>query len=93
MELVRVLDVKPLHDFVVRVWFTNGTDREIDLEKYLHGPVFAGIRANPDVFRTVSVTEGRTIGWGDYADIDPDTLYHDLTPAWDEVSQEELAAA
>ena len=93
MELVRVMNVKPLHDFVVHVWFTNGTDREIDLDKYLHGPIFDEIRSDPDVFRTIKVTEGRTIGWGDYADIDPDTLYYDLTPAWAEVSEEELAAA
>lgn len=91
MELVRVINVKPLHDFVVHVWFTNGTDREINLEKYLHGPVFDGIRTDPDVFRTIRVTEGRTIGWGEYADIDPDTLYHDLIPAWAE--EGELLAA
>lgn len=92
MEMVGVNDVKPLHDFVVHVWFTNGTDREVDLEKYLHVPVFEEIRSNPEVFRAVKVTECRTIGWGDEVDIDPDTLYHDLTPAWAEKSELELTA-
>ncbi len=91
MELVRVKDVKPVRGFVVHVSFSNGTEREIDLEKYLHGPVFEEIRSNPEVFRSVKVTEGRTIGWGDDVDIDPDTLYYDLTPAWAEKSEIELA--
>ena len=91
MELVRVKDVKPIRDFVVHVWFTDGTDREIDLERYLHGPVFEPIRSNPEIFRSVKVTEGKTIGWGDDVDIDPDTLYYDLTPAWAEKTELELA--
>ena len=89
MKLVRVKDVKPVRDFVVHVMFSDGTERDIDLDKYLHGPVFKEIRSNPEVFRSIHVTEGRTIGWGDFADIDPDTLYYDLTPAWAET---ELAA-
>jgi hypothetical protein len=92
MELVRVKNVKPVSGHTVHVWFTNGTERDIDLEKYLHGPVFDEIRSNPEVFRTVKVTEGRTIGWGDEVDIDPDTLYHDLTPAWAEEPEVEIAA-
>ncbi|MGB7069373.1 MAG: DUF2442 domain-containing protein [Pyrinomonadaceae bacterium] len=85
MELVRVRDVKPLHDFVVHVWFSNDTDREIDLDKYLRGPVFEEIRSNPDVFRSIKVDKRmKTICWENGADIDPDTLYHDLTPAWAE---------
>lgn len=92
MELVRVINVKPLRDFVVRVWFSNGTDREIDLEKYLRGPVFERVRSNPEAFRSIRVTEGRTIGWGDDLDIDPDTLYHDLMPAWAEKAEIELRA-
>jgi len=91
MELVRVKDVSPLHDFVVHVWFTNGTERDIDLEKYLHGPVFEEIRSNREAFRAVTVTQGRTIGWGNDVDIDPDTLYHDLTPAWAEKSEHEFS--
>ena len=93
MELVRVRNVVPVEGFVVHVWFTNGTERDIDLKKYVsRGTVFENIRSNPEVFRSIRVTEGRTIGWGDYADIDPDTLYHDLVPAWAEVEEAELVS-
>jgi hypothetical protein len=92
MELVRVTNVESKDGFTVHVWFTNGTERDIDLEKYLRGPVFERLRTDPDQFRTVHVTEGRTIGWGDDLDIDPDTLYHDLKPAWMEIEELELPA-
>lgn len=92
MDLIRVKDVKPLHDFVVRVWFTNNTEREIDLDKYLRGPVFEEIRSNPAIFRSIRVdARMKTICWDNGADIDPDTLYHDLTPAWAEVTDVEFA--
>ena len=92
MELVRVTRVEPRVHFNVYVWFTDGTEREIDLEKYLNGPLFERVRSDPDQFKTVHVTESRTIGWGDDLDIDPDTLYYDLTPAWMESEQVEIAA-
>jgi len=91
MKLVRVKEVKPLHDFVVRVDFTDGSKRDIDLEKYLHGPVFENVRNSPEVFRRIRVTESKTIGWDHDLDIDPDTLYYDLVPAWAEESELELA--
>ena len=92
MKMVRVKDVKPVRGFVVRVWFTDGTDREIDLGRYIaSGDVFKEIRSNPNVFRTIIVTEGRTIGWGDYADICPDVLYHDLPLATATIREKELA--
>jgi len=39
------------------------------------------------VFRSVKV-EGGTIAWDNGADIDPDVLYYNLTPAWMETEQE-----
>lgn len=80
---VRVRSVEVLAGFSVRLRFSDGSSRDVDLEKYLHGPVFDGIRNNPDVFRSVRVDErGGTICWENGADIDPDVLYHGLTPAW-----------
>jgi hypothetical protein len=61
--------------------FDDGTRKEIDLEPYLHGPVFEPIRRDLSVFRSVKVEEG-TITWANGADIDPDVLYHNLRPAW-----------
>ncbi len=74
--------------------FTDGTVREVDLEKYLHGPVFQQIREDPDVFRSLKVDEKMgTIYWDSGADIDPDVLYQGLTPAWMERGAKESKVA
>lgn len=91
MKLVRIQSVKPLHDFVVSLNFTDGTRREINLEPYLRGKVFENIRQNPAVFRELKIDERMgTIVWENGADIDPDVLYHDLKPAWAEEKELEL---
>ncbi len=91
MKLVRVQSVKPIHDFIVFVEFTDGTNREIDLEPFLRGKVFEKIRKNPSVFQAMKIDERMsTIVWENGADIDPDVLYHDLKPAWAEEKELEL---
>ncbi len=90
MKLVRIRRVEPLQGYTVRLEFTNGTSREVDLERYLHGPIFQPVRDNPEMFRAVYV-EGGTIAWPNGADIDPDVLYHGLTPAW--MAEAETAGA
>ena len=78
---VRVRDVEPLDEFKARIEFEDGTIKEIDLEPYLHGPIFEPIRQDSSVFRSIKV-KGGTIAWDNGADIDPDVLYYDLKPAW-----------
>ncbi len=81
--LVRIRAVAPLEGFVVRLAFTDGTSGEIDLEKYLRGPIFEPLRNDPARFREVAADPvAGTICWPNGADIDPDVLYHDLSPAW-----------
>ena len=80
-RLVRVRVVEPLEGFRVHLEFKDGTQKEIDLEPYLHGPIFEPIRSDPAMFRSMKV-EGGTIAWDNGADIDPDVLYYGLTPAW-----------
>ena len=84
--LVRVRSVELLQEFWVLVIFSDGTKREIDLEPYLHGPIFEPIRGNPAIFRSLKV-EGSTIAWDNGADIDPDVLYYELKPAWMEQAE------
>ncbi len=80
---VRIRAVEPLKDFQVRLEFTDGTTKEIDLQRYLHGPIFEPIRTDPQRFRSVKVDPRMgTLAWDNGADIDPDVLYKDLTPAW-----------
>jgi hypothetical protein len=81
--LVRAKSVTPRQNFMVEVVFEDNTTRAIDLEKYLHGPVFESIRNNAEVFRSVQVEDG-VLTWhtGEMTvDIDPDVLYYDLRPA------------
>jgi hypothetical protein len=85
--LVRVQSAKPLKGFQVRLEFEDGTQKDVDLEPYLHGPVFEEIRNNPAVFRSMGI-DGGTVAWPNGADIDPDVLYYGLKPAWSEVEQE-----
>jgi Protein of unknown function (DUF2442) len=85
---VRIRAVEPLKDFQVRVEFTDGTTKEIDLQRYLHGPIFEPIRTDPQI-RSVKVDPRMgTLIWDNGADIDPDVLYQDLTPAWMESEPE-----
>ena len=89
--MVRVKSVEPLDSFRVRLGFTDGSSKEIDLEPYLRGPVFEPIRKDPKMFREVSVDHrAGTIVWPNGADIDPDVLYLGLKPAWMEAEEEEL---
>lgn len=80
-RLVRVRGVEPLDGFHVRLSFEDGTQREVDLECYLHGPIFDSIRRDPAVFRSVGVDHG-VVAWPNGADIDPDVLYYGLKPVW-----------
>ena len=78
---VRVRTIQPTQNYKVVFTFDNGVRREIDLEPYLHGPIFEPIRLDPAVFRSAMVAGG-TIAWDNGADIDPDVLYYNLKPAW-----------
>lgn len=84
--LVRVRAVEPLEGFHVRLEFEDGTQKDVDLEPYLHGPIFEEIRNNPAVFNSMRI-EGGTVAWSNGADIDPDVLYYGLEPAWSEVKK------
>lgn len=85
-QFIRVRSVKVLNKFIVRLEFTDDTDREIDLEPYLHGPIFEPIRNDADMFNSVKVDKRMgTIVWDNGANIDPDVLYYSLKPAWMEM--------
>lgn len=84
-QLIRVQSVEPLDAPRIRVIFTNGEQREIDLTPYIAtGPIFAPVRTNPSFFQSV-VVDGGTLTWPNGADIDPDVLYHGGTPPWAQV--------
>ena len=81
--MLRIRSVKPLEKFRVRLEFTDGRQKTIDLEPYLQGPIFEQLRDDPALFRTLRVDEELgTIVWKNGADIDPDVLIRDKIPAW-----------
>lgn len=78
---VKVKSAEPLDEFKMWIIFEDGVTKEVDLAKYLRGSIFKAIREDRELFRNVHI-EGGTIAWPNGADIDPDVLYYDLTPAW-----------
>lgn len=90
-EMVRVKHVEVLDGFKVNLTFTDGSNKVVDLEKFLWGPVFEPLRQSSELFRAVRVDdEAGTIVWPNGADIDPDVLYLGLKPAWMEAEEEAL---
>lgn len=86
--LPRIVSAEIVHDFVVRLTFTDGVVREVDLDPLLRGPVFQELREDPARFRQMRVdSEFGTIVWPNGADMDPDVLHGDFAPAWQEDAQ------
>jgi hypothetical protein len=84
---VRVTAVEPLEGFVLRISFSDGTTRDVDVEEFLRGPVFEPIRADPKRFRQVRVQSGAIV-WPNGADIDSVVLHGSAKPAWKEDDQD-----
>lgn len=75
-------EVAVLHDHVVRLKFADGSEREIDLAPYLHGPIFEDIRRDAALFAEVRVDpDAGTIVWPNGADLAPDVLYAGIPSA------------
>jgi Protein of unknown function (DUF2442) len=72
---IRVEAVEPVRGYVLRLMFSDGTTRDVDLEPDLWGPVFEPLRDH-ELFRQVAVdSELGTIVWPNGADMDPDGLH------------------
>ncbi len=81
-QFIRVQSVEPREPWHVRVVFTNGEQRDIDLVPYIaDGPMFEPVRNDIAFFQAAHV-EGGTIAWPNGADIDPDVLYYGGLPPW-----------
>ena len=82
-EISKVTDVAPLEGFWIRVTFSDGAVKEIDLGELLAGGgVFALIYDNREIFKQVRVNpESETVEWPGEVDLDPDVLYGHFEPA------------
>jgi hypothetical protein len=78
---IRIETVEPLNGYVLRLGFSDGSLRDVDLERELWGPVFEPLR-DLLLFRRVAVDEQLgTIFWPNGADMDPDVLRGEQPPA------------
>lgn len=76
--ILHVVEVKYLHDYVIRVRFNDGIAGEVDLSAELEGEVFGPLM---DIvkFKTVKVDSlMRTVVWDNGADLAPEFLYEHL---------------
>lgn len=81
MDFVRVTSAQVLAHYRLRIGFSDGSSRDVDLTGELHGPVFEPL-ADPDFFAQVHVDdELGTVVWPNGADLDPLVLHGDFEPA------------
>jgi hypothetical protein len=72
----KVVAVRVLRPFVLDVRFADGHRREVDIEPFLWGEVFAPLR-EPDFFARAFVDEELgTVAWPNGADLSPEFLYY-----------------
>ncbi len=75
---LHVSEAKYLHDYLIWLKFSDGTEGEIDLQNELSGEVFAPLR-DMDSFKRFRVDpELRTIAWENGADLAPEFLYSQM---------------
>jgi hypothetical protein len=80
--VVDVTHVEVISGRVVMLRFSDGTEREVDLTRFLWGPAFEEIARNENLFRAVRVDpETGTLSWPNGADLDPDVLHGDFEPS------------
>jgi hypothetical protein len=90
--MIRVRAVVPLAEYRLRVGFSDGSERVIDVERFLRGPIFEPVKRDRALFEAVAVDEQLgTVVWPNGADIDPDVLYGRYEPAWWDDEQAEGA--
>ena len=70
-----VATVQPVSNFILRLTFTNGEQKQFDMTPYLNYPVFKKLQ-NPGFFCLAKVDYG-TVTWPGDIDIAPETLYLD----------------
>jgi hypothetical protein len=81
-DLTKIDKVEPLEGFWLRLHFSDGAVKEVDVSDVLRrGSVFAPIREQREVFEQVRVNpDTRTIEWPGEVDLDPDVLYGRFEP-------------
>jgi len=71
-QLVRVVAAEYVHEYKIKLRFTDGTIKVVDFSRWLHGEVFQPL-VNKREFKRFFVAGG-TVCWPNGADIAPETL-------------------
>jgi hypothetical protein len=82
-DIIRVTEVTPLEGLRLRVSFSDGAIKEVDVAEVLAaGGVFAPIYERREVFEQVAVNhDSGTVEWPGEVDLDPEVLYGRYEPA------------
>jgi hypothetical protein len=82
-DLIHIERVEPREDHWLRLWFSNGAIKDVDMTDVISdGEVFEPIRGSDEVFAQVRVNpETGTIEWPGEVDLDPLVLYGAFEPA------------
>lgn len=82
-ELIKIDAVTALHNRWLRITFSDGAIKEVDVGELLDaGGVFKPIADDRALFERVRVNaDTRTIEWPGDVDLDPDVLYGTFEPA------------
>jgi hypothetical protein len=71
-----VVAVEVVEHHTVHLTFEDGSERTLDLDPYLRGPVFEPVRTDAVFFASVRVDlDAGTIVWPNGADLAPDVLH------------------
>lgn len=91
MEIPVVAKVTVISPYTIEVVFTDGHQREINLENELWGEVFEPLR-DPDEFAKAFVDqEAGTVCWPNGADLAPQWLYEPDPEKWQKLVEESRA--
>jgi hypothetical protein len=81
VDFTKITSVEVLGHYLLRLGFSDGISRDVDLAGELRGPVFEPL-ADPEFFARVRVDdELGTVVWPNGADLDPLVLHGDFEPA------------
>lgn len=82
-DLISITDVEPLHGRWLRLTFSDGAVKDVDISGILaRGGMLTAVRDSREVFEQVRLKpDSRTIEWPGEIDLDPDVLYGAHEPA------------
>ena len=67
------VSVAPQDNYIIRVKFDTGEEKDFDVKPYIKGDWYGRLH-DPAYFKAV-MTDGYTVAWPDGQDICPDDLY------------------